>query len=92
MEVDKLPKWVLKQSGEYFLVVLYPDGAVEVDGGHSDIKGVITARKLYRRLFNKPGTEFIAIQIIDIPDIDVPINEGAADSMAKLLKKGGIND
>jgi hypothetical protein len=81
------PSWPLDHTGEYFLVIVYPDGTASVDGGHGTLEEVAKARKLHQRIFNKPGAEFRAIQVVAIPDEDVPINDEAAAMMASLVQK-----
>jgi hypothetical protein len=81
-----LPKWILKETGSYFLLIAYPGGQIDVDGGHDDIEGVVKARRLYNTIFADKGAKFKAIKIVDIPDIDVAINEEAANTCAELWR------
>lgn len=80
------PSWPLDHTGEYFLVLVYPDGRFSVDGGHSDLQEVATARDLHQRLFRKPGMEFRAVQVVAIPDEGGPINEEAAEACRSMIE------
>lgn len=81
------PGWFLANPGAYFLLSVFPGGEFELDGGHSDIEGVVRAKKLIQRIFagRDNGEKFYAIQVLEIPDLDPAINEEAAGICAALV-------
>lgn len=65
---------------EWYLVGFRNGEIVSIDGGHSEIKGVVKARKLLLGIFGAKryeGVEWRACYFVPVPDIDVLVNEEA---------------
>lgn len=58
------------------------------DGCHSDPEGVAKAAKLHERIFGDRGP-WVMVEIQDVPDLDPPINEKAAQECAHLVAEFG---
>ncbi len=70
--------WLAEMSG--------PMSVRLIDGCHDSPEGVAAAAKLHRRIFGKAGDEWVMVEISPAPDIDVAINEQAADDCARMLR------
>lgn len=83
----EIPTWFLEHVGEFFLVAVRSDGSAYLDGGHSDIEGIVRARKLLNGIFRRSHEDekYYAIQVVEIPDTDVPVNEEAMNLMGRLV-------
>jgi hypothetical protein len=73
-------------TGDLYLALAIGEGMqVEiVDGGHSTVQGVITAAELASRISNDERP-WLMVRIMDMPDMDPPINEQAADDCAAMI-------
>jgi len=60
-----------------------------VDGGHDSPAGVARAAKLNERIFGH-SDRWVMVEIHELPDLDAPINEEAADVCAKLVRGSEI--
>lgn len=56
-----------------------------LDGQHAEPEGVAQAAKLYRRIFNEDTSGYVMVAVDDVPDINVPIDEEAADICARSV-------
>lgn len=82
----KVPSWIFDHPGELFLLTVDDEGNADPDGGHSEIEDIVRARKLMKGIFGtKYGDKFYAVQILEIPDMDVPVNDEAMNLMGKLV-------
>lgn len=59
-----------------------------VDGCHGSPEGVAKAAKLLGHIFRDDGP-WIMVELHELPDIDPPINEGAANACAHLVAEFG---
>lgn len=59
-----------------------------VDGCHGSPEGVAKAAKLIGRIFNDAGP-WLMVELHDLPDLDPPINEQAAQTCAHLVAEFG---
>lgn len=73
----------------YFLAKQTGPMAVElVDGCHDSPEGVAKAAKLIGHIFNDKGP-WVMVELHDMPDLDPPINEQAAQTCAHLVAEFG---
>jgi hypothetical protein len=71
---------------QLFLAVRHAYLQVELlDGYHPTPEGVAKAAKLFGRIFNDTRP-FVMVEVHDLPDLDPPINEEAADTCASLVR------
>jgi hypothetical protein len=67
-----------------------------IDGCHDSPEGVAKAAKLHQRIFgvSAPSARgpWIMVEISPVPDVDVAINEQAADECRALLNRQGSCD
>lgn len=59
-----------------------------VDGSHDSPEGVAKAAKLMQRIFRDDGP-WLMVEIHAMPDIDVSINEEAAQAVGNLVAEWG---
>ncbi len=93
MSNDNL-KGLEEASGEWYLLGFQNNFIRHVDGGHGNVEGVAQALKLFKRIFGEEryeGCTWRAAYLIDVPDVDVPINEEAADICAMMVRHGKGN-
>lgn len=69
---------------EYWLATRDGSSVRLVDGGHSSPDGVVKAQKLMRRIF-RDDEQYVMAAVSPVPEIDVEINEQAADDCAALV-------
>ena len=62
-----------------------------VDGGHDGAAGVARAAKLHERVFGRgKKSDWLMVEIHELPAIDAAINEEAASACAKLVRGSQI--
>jgi hypothetical protein len=58
------------------------------DGCHGGPEGVAEAAKLIKRIFHKDGP-WVMVELHEMPDLDPPINDEAADACAYVVAEFG---
>lgn len=59
-----------------------------INGAHGDEEGVALAAKLHCRIFSQKATEgpAVMVEVFPVPDLDLPINEDAADACREMVR------
>lgn len=81
-------KYFGSEGTAYYLVGFKDGRAVDIDGSHELIEGVVKAKKLIGKIFPNKDVDFWAmITVSRVPDWDVEINEEAAQQCADMVKR-----
>lgn len=85
-----IPAWILNHPGEYYLLIIHPDGTTSADGGHASKAGVAKAKVLHESIaiIRPPaGSKYVMIKVDDVPEHKGRVNLNAIDMLNNAERK-----